>query len=129
MGAISNESHYFPSVIGVDDVTGGNGVGVERVIGLSEKLMGIAEELSTLASAAFTGEEAKNVIKAIDDIGEEEWKIDRMGRKFAMKFYSMENQLDPITILFLDKYCKALGAVANTAEKTAKYLRLIIRKK
>ena len=102
---------------------------VEQVIGVSEKLKELESELSTLAEAAFTGEEAENVLKGIEKIGEEEWKADRLERRFARRFYSMEDKLDPITVVFLDKYCKRLSAISNNAEKTAKYLRLIIRKK
>jgi len=102
---------------------------VNQVISVSEQLMCIAEELSTLAEAAFTGKEAQDVLKAIEKIGEEEWKADRLERKFARHFYNMEEKIDPITILFLDKYCQILSAVSNNAEKTAKYLRLIIHKK
>jgi len=102
---------------------------VNQVINVSEQLMGVAEELSTLAEAAFTGKEAQDVLKTIEKIGEEEWKADRLERRFARHFYSMEEKIDPITILFLDKYCKTLSAVSNNAEKTAKYLRLIIHKK
>ncbi len=102
---------------------------VNQVISVSEQLMGVAEELSTLAEAAFTGKEAQDVLKAIEKIGEEEWKADRLERKFARHFYSMEEKIDPVTILFLDKYCQTLSAVSNNAEKTAKYLRLIIHKK
>jgi predicted phosphate transport protein (TIGR00153 family) len=102
---------------------------VNQVISVSEQLMGVAEELSTLAEAAFTGKEAQDVLKAIEKIGEEEWKADRLERKFARHFYSMEEKIDPITILFLDKYCQTLSLVSNNAEKTAKYLRLIIHKK
>lgn len=102
---------------------------VEQVISVSEQLMDLESELSTLAEAAFTGEEAEKVLKGIERIGEEEWKADRLERKFARSFYDMEDQLDPITVVFLDKYCKRLSAISNNAEKTAKYLRLIIRKK
>lgn len=102
---------------------------VEQVISVSEQLMDIAEKLSTLAKAAFTGREVQDVLGAIERISEEEWKADRLERKFARHLYSMEEELNPITIFFLDKYCKTLSAVANNAEKTAKYLRLIIRKK
>jgi uncharacterized protein len=102
---------------------------VEQVINVSEGLMNLESEISTLAEAGFTGEEAENVLNGVKKIGEEEWKADRLGRKFARRFYGMEDQLDPITIVFLDKYCKRLGAIANNAERTAKYLRLIIRKK
>lgn len=102
---------------------------VGQIIHVSEHLLEVAEKLSGLADAAFTGKEAKNILSAIDEISEEEWKSDKLARQFALHFYSLEDQLDPITILFLDKYCKTLGQVANNAEKTAKYLRLIVRKK
>jgi predicted phosphate transport protein (TIGR00153 family) len=102
---------------------------VEQVISISERLMGLAEELSTLAEAAFSGPEVKEVLASIEKIGEEEWKADRLARQFARHFYSLEEELDPLTVIFLDKYCKALGAIANNAEKTAKFLRLIIRKR
>ena len=102
---------------------------VDQVISISEQLMELESELSTLAGAAFTGEEAENVLKGIERIGEEEWKADRLERKFARSFYSIEDKLDPITVMFLDKYCKRLSAISNNAERTAKYLRLIIRKK
>jgi len=102
---------------------------VDQVISVSEQLMELESELSTLAGAAFTGEEAENVLKGIERIGEEEWKADRLERKFARSFYSIEDKLDPITVMFLDKYCKRLSAISNNAERTAKYLRLIIRKK
>jgi len=102
---------------------------VKQVIRVSEHLMNVAEKLSGLAGAAFTGDEAKEVLKSIEAIGQEEWEADRLERRFARHFYGMEKELDPVTISFLDKYCKTLSAVANNAEKTAKYLRLIIRKK
>ena len=79
--------------------------------------------------AAFAGEEAEEVLSEIEKIGEEEWHVDRLERKFARRFYSMEDKLDPVTIMFLDKYCKTLSQVSNNAEKTAKYLRVIIRKR
>ncbi len=102
---------------------------VEKVISISEALMELTNRLSTLAEAAFAGEEAEEMLKSIARIGEEEWQADRLERKFARHLYNMEDKLDPVTIFFLDKYCQTLGRVSNNAEKTAKYLRLIIRKK
>jgi predicted phosphate transport protein (TIGR00153 family) len=102
---------------------------VEQVISVSEQLINLESEISTLAEAGFTGKEAENVLEGIKKIGEEEWKSDRLGKKFARRFYNMEDKLDPITIVFLDKYCKRLSAISNNAERTAKYLRIIIRKK
>jgi predicted phosphate transport protein (TIGR00153 family) len=102
---------------------------VEQVIRVSEDLMELTNKLSTLAEAAFAGEEAEEMLKSIAKIGEEEWQADRLERKFARHLYNIEDKLDPVTIMFLDKYCQTLGRVSNNAEKTAKYLRLIIRKK
>jgi len=102
---------------------------VEQVISVSEQLLNVAEKLSSVAEATFSGSEAEYVLKTIERIGEEEWRADKMERKFARRFYTMEDKLDPITIIFLDKYCKTLSRVSNNAEKTAKYLRLLIRKR
>ena len=102
---------------------------VEQVIKVSEHLMNLAEKLSTLAEAAFSGEEAQEMLAAIEKIGEEEWQADCLEMAFARRFYGMEDKLDVMTIIFLEKYCKTLSRIANGAEKTAKYLRLIIRKK
>ncbi len=102
---------------------------VEQVISVSEHLMNLAEKLFILAGAAFTGKETQETLKAVEKISQEEWQADRLERRFARHLYSIEDTVDPITIFFLDKYCKTLGQVSNTAEKTAKYLRLIIRKK
>jgi len=102
---------------------------VKQIIKVSEQLMGLAQSLSAVAEAAFAGQEAEEMLEAIEKIGEGEWQADRLGRKFAKHFYSMEDRLDPVTIMFLDKFCKTLNRVANNAENTAKYLRLVIRKK
>ncbi|MHC4456026.1 MAG: TIGR00153 family protein [Planctomycetota bacterium] len=102
---------------------------VEQVISVSEQLLEMAEKLSNIVEAAFTGQEAEEVLKTIERIGEEEWKADRMERKFARRLYEMEDKLDVMTIFFIDKYLETLSAVANNSEKTAKYLRLLIRKK
>ncbi|MCF7958412.1 MAG: TIGR00153 family protein [Phycisphaerae bacterium] len=101
---------------------------VDQIIMVSEHLLKVAEKLTGIAGSAFTGREVDHVLEVIDLVSEEEWKADRLGRKFARHFYSLESELDTVTIMFLDKYCKTLGAVANNAEKTAKYLKLIISK-
>ena len=99
---------------------------VNQVVLVSEHLLSLAEELSSLAQAAFSGHEAERVLKSIDKISEEEWKADKLQRKFARHYYDMEDQLDTMTLIFLDKYCKTLSSIANAAEKTAKFLRQII---
>jgi predicted phosphate transport protein (TIGR00153 family) len=102
---------------------------VNQVVLVSEHLLSLAEELALLAEAAFTGAEAERVLESIDKIGGEEWKADKLQRKFARSFYAMEDQLEPITIFFLDKYSHTLSEIANTAEKAGKFLRRLIVKR
>jgi len=99
---------------------------VAQVIHVSELLLSVAEELSLLAEAAFTGREAERVLEAIDKISYEEWQADRIQRSLARHVYDLEAELDPVTLIFLDKYCQTLGEVANDAERAAKYLHTMI---
>jgi predicted phosphate transport protein (TIGR00153 family) len=101
---------------------------VGQIIKVSEHLLNLAQELSVLAESAFTGKEADKFISDIEGIGKEEWEADRLQRRFARHFYDIEDQIDPVSIFFFDKYSISLSAIANSAEKTAKYLRQIIGK-
>lgn len=101
---------------------------VDQIIKVSEHLLGVAEELSRLAESAFAGDAVKRISESIEQIGEEEWKADKLQRKFSIHFYSMENEIDVLTIIFLDKYCRVLSEVANSAESAGKYLRQIINR-
>ena len=102
---------------------------VEQVIKVSKHLLELSEKLSTIAEAGFVGKEVEQVLEDIAQIGQEEWQADKLERRFARHFYGIEDKLDAVTISFFEKYCNALSAVANNAEKTAKYLRLVLRKK
>ena len=99
---------------------------VDQIIKVSEFLLDIAQQLSLLAETTFTGTEADRVLEAIERIGREEWEADKLQRKFAQHYYEIEDQLDPTTLRFYDKYCHTLSELANKAEKTAKYFRRII---
>lgn len=99
---------------------------VDQVVAVSDHLLNLSEELSLLAGSAFSGEEAHKFLEGIEAIGAEEWKADKLQRKFARHFYQIESDIDPVTLIFLDKYSSTLSAVANSAEKTAKYLRQIV---
>lgn len=101
---------------------------VDQVVKVSETLMSAAEELVNLAETSFGGTEAESVLERIKGLGEEEWKADRMQRKVAQKIFSLEEKLDPLTIMFYEKMLVTLGAVANDAENTGDLLRQMIVK-
>jgi len=90
--------------------------------------MAAAEKLQNLAETAFGGAEADLVLAKIGGLGEEEWKADRMQRKLSRKIYSLEKELDPITVMFYDKMITTLSSIANAAENTGDLLREMIVK-
>jgi len=101
---------------------------VNQIVKVSELLMNAAEEMVNLAETSFSGAEAESVLDSIRGLGEEEWKADRMEREIARTIYSLEAQLDPITIIFYEKILVTLGRIANEAENTGDLLRQMIVK-
>ena len=65
-------------------------------------LLTAAIELNNLAETSFSGAEAKVVLNLLKGLGEEEWKADRMARSLSKDVYSLEKELDPITIMFYE---------------------------
>lgn len=101
---------------------------VDQVFEVSDTLEDAAEQLETLAETSFGGAEAEEVLELIGGLGEEEWKADRMQRALSQKMYDLEQELDPITIIFYEKMLRALSDVANAAENTGELLRTMIVK-
>ena len=96
---------------------------VDQVSLVSEMLMSATVEMQNLAEVSFSGAEAHDVMLAIEDLGGEEWKADRLARSLSQDIYKLESKLDPITIIFYEKMLLALGAIANQAENTGDLLR------
>jgi predicted phosphate transport protein (TIGR00153 family) len=101
---------------------------VEQVLKVSNTLNEAAVELQNLAETSFGGAEATSVLDQIAGLGEQEWNADRMQRRLSRKIYSLEQELDPVTILFYDKMLHTLSRVANEAENTGDLLRAMILK-
>ncbi|MBN1443172.1 MAG: TIGR00153 family protein [Planctomycetes bacterium] len=98
----------------------------EQVIQVSEKMLEMAETLVLVAQSGFAGQHAEAVIKGTERLGEEEWKADKLQRRFARHCYKIEDQLDPVTLMFYDKFCRTLSDIANKAENTGKFLHMLI---
>lgn len=99
-----------------------------KVLDLSKLLTQAAEELEELVETSFGGAEAKNVLEKIGNLGEEEWRCDRLQRKLSIRIYERESELDPVTISFYEKMLRTLSAVANAADNTGESLRTMIVK-
>jgi len=98
----------------------------DQVIDICRKLLSANEELNTLMEVSFTGPATEKVLKIIDEIGRMEWKSDNKSRELVKKLLSMENQLDPLTIIFIMKIVEVIGNLANYAENCGDNLRHLI---
>ena len=99
---------------------------VDQIFVVANTLLSAAEELKNLAEVSFSGVEAGNVLSMLDGLNEEEWKADRIARSLSKDIFALENQLDPITILFYEKMLLVLSEIANEAENAGDMLRTMI---
>jgi len=88
----------------------------------------IGEELDELMEASFGGAEAGKVMEMIDNLGQEEYEADRLQHTLLKKLLSMEDELGALDIVMWMKVLKAVGDMANNAEKTANRIRLFLSK-
>jgi len=97
-----------------------------QVIETAQMLLNANEELETLLEASFTGPHTEKVLKIVDEIGTLEWKCDTKGHDLVKKLISMEDTLDPLTIIFIMKIIEVLGSLSNHAENCGDNLRHLI---
>ena len=99
---------------------------MDQVLKVSDALLLTTEEMEPLMQASFGGAEAKSILERIKGLGEGEWMADRMQRKISQHIYSLEKELDPITIVFYEKILHSLSGIADAAENTGDVLRRMI---
>ena len=100
----------------------------DKVVAVSESLLDLAEHLAILQKEAFAGPEAEIVMKKIHAICHMEWESDKLSRKLARAYYGTPD-IDPITLILMEKLCASLRGVADHAENVGKNLRLMILRK
>ena len=101
---------------------------VDKVLGVSGRLLDLAEKLAEVQKNAFVGADVGDVLARVQEVCHMEWESDKLSRKFARAYYSAEG-LDTVTIILLDKLCRALSGIADHAENVGKSLRLMILRK
>ena len=101
---------------------------VDKVVQVSESLLGVGEHVAELQKESFVGPEVEDVLLKIQEICQMEWESDKLSRKFARRFYGMLD-LDPVTIMLLEKLSRALSGIADHTENVGKNLRLMITRK
>ncbi len=100
---------------------------VAQVVDVCAQALILAEGLSSPPETVPPASEAQNTREVIQGIIEGNRQARQLGMKLAQCACRLEEQLGPVTILFLDKYCATLCDAADNAESMANHLRLMIR--
>ncbi len=99
---------------------------VDKVIETYEMAMRVSSEIKLLAETSFTGTEAHKVTQLIEELKVDEWEADKAQMIVAKKLFSIEEKLDPITLLMLMNIFKELGILANHAENAGDQMRMML---
>lgn len=100
-----------------------------EVISVSEQLVEAAQEMENLYEASFGGREAEKVIELIEKVNHGEYEADKIQTEVSRRVYDLEERLDPVSIYFIMKLFRVLGAIANHAENTGDSLRMMLTRK
>ena len=102
---------------------------VQSAIMMSKQLLKAAESMNDLVESAFGGPEAEKVLSDVEALNRQEWEVDKAARRLLQKMFKIEDQIDPIDIVFCLKIFKEVGKMANHAENTGENLALMIIRK
>jgi uncharacterized protein Yka (UPF0111/DUF47 family) len=100
---------------------------VAQVVNVCTQAMTLAEALSAPPDVTPPAVEAQNTAQAMQAIIEGNRQAKQLGMALARGACRQEQQLGPVTLLFLDKYCATLHEAADNAEHAVNHLRLMIR--
>ncbi len=101
---------------------------VDKVLKACETAMLVSSEIKILAETSFGGSEAEKVMEIIEQLKHEEWEADKAQMKLARKMFSIEKNLDPVSVMMWMLVFKEIGSLANHAENVGDQLRMMLHK-
>jgi predicted phosphate transport protein (TIGR00153 family) len=86
------------------------------------------EELDELLEVGFTGRETAKVAKMIAGVRRSEHNIDSILHRARRKLFEIENESDPVSIMFWYKIIELVGLISDQSENLADRLLLFLSK-
>lgn len=99
---------------------------VNKVLETYEMAMIVSSEIKILAETSFGGAEAHKVTELIEQVKVKEWEADKAQMNTAKKLFSIEEKLDPVSVVMWMKILKELGTLANHAENAGDQMRVML---
>ena len=101
---------------------------LEGTMEISTQAKTMIEELDELVHVGFSGKEHDRVEGMIKEVRREEHNIDKILKKVNRTLFTIEQELDPVSVIFWYKIIEEVGNISNRAENMADRLLLFLSK-
>jgi len=99
---------------------------VAACVDVARHAAGIVEELDELLEMGFGGKEAESVHEMIDKLHGLENATDTLGMELTRALFSVEEEMNPVSVVFWHRLIEWIGDVADHAESVGNRIRLLI---
>ncbi|MGB3212256.1 MAG: TIGR00153 family protein [Desulforhopalus sp.] len=99
--------------------------GTMEITGAGKEMI---EQLDELLEVGFAGREIDKVSEMIAGVRRSEHNIDEIMHRIRRKLFSIEQQLDPVSVIFWYKIIDMLGLISDQSENLADRLLLFLSK-
>lgn len=93
------------------------------VVRKSNDVIGV---LDRLLETGFSGPDATDIVKKIDEIDHLEHLADKAQDRFGKSLFLMEDDLKPAALFMWNKIANKIGDLANNAERMVNHVRLML---
>jgi predicted phosphate transport protein (TIGR00153 family) len=120
---MSNRDMIVPEAIkeGLDEL-------LEGTMEISTQAKNMIEELDELVHVGFSGREHDVVTQMIAGVRKSEHNIDQILKKVNRTLFTVEKELDPVSVMFWYRVIEEVGALSDHAENIADRLLLFLSK-
>lgn len=101
---------------------------VQRCIDACIHAATIIDRIDELIETGFSGREATNVEDLVNELCHIEDETDQMGRDLVHLLFSMEDSMNPVSVIFWYQMIQWIGNLADHAEDVGNQMRLLIAK-
>lgn len=95
---------------------------------ISSQAMTMIEELDELVHVGFSGKEHDRVAMMIQGVRKSEHNIDKILRRVNRALFTVEKELDPVSVIFWYKIIEEVGNISDHEENMADRLLLFLSK-
>lgn len=99
---------------------------VSACVDVARHAAAIVEELDELLETGFGGREAESVHDMIDRLHGLENDTDTLGIEMTRALFSVEDELNPVSVIFWHRLLEWIGDIADHAESVGNRIRLLI---